>query len=274
MLWDVRSRRKTPVQRTPLSATGPVYCVHVFGTSNAHSLASLSTDGRMCFWSLDMLSAPQDTMDLQHHQSRFVGATCLSFVSGGSNKFVVGSARDRVAYAGSRHGAKTAASGDTFEAHFKAHRRPITGIDCHGVSGPVDLTSYFLTSSTDRTVKLWSLRDSRPLLSLKDNKDCVYDVRWSPVHPAVFAAVDGNGRLDVWNLNSNTEVPAASTVVDGGTFLEKCRWNATGTVIACGDWDGRVHIFDVDASLAVPRADDWTRLVSTFADVRARSGER
>jgi len=123
-------------------------------------------------------------------------------------------------------------------------------------------------------VKLWSLRDSRPLLSLKDNKDCVYDVRWSPVHPAVFAAVDGNGRLDVWNLNSNTEVPAASTVVDGGTFLEKCRWNATGTVIACGDWDGRVHIFDVDASLAVPRADDWTRLVSTFADVRARSGER
>ena len=94
-------------------------------------------------------------------------------------------------------------------------------------------------------------------------------MRWSPVHPAVFAAVDGTGRLDVWNLNSDTEVPAATTVIDGGTAVNKCRWNATGMVIAGGDTAGRVHICDVDASLAVPRADDWTRLVSTIADVRA-----
>jgi len=29
---------------------------------------------------------------------------------------------------------------------------------------------------------------------------------WSPVHPALFATVDGNGRLDLWNLNNYTEV--------------------------------------------------------------------
>lgn len=29
---------------------------------------------------------------------------------------------------------------------------------------------------------------------------------WSPVHPAIFAAVDGMGRLDLWNLNNDTEV--------------------------------------------------------------------
>jgi len=34
----------------------------------------------------------------------------------------------------------------------------------------------------------------------------VYDVAWSPIHPAVFATVDGMGRLDVWNLNQDTEV--------------------------------------------------------------------
>lgn len=34
---------------------------------------------------------------------------------------------------------------------------------------------------------------------------------WSPVHPALFACVDGMGRLDLWNLNNDTEVrrPAA-----------------------------------------------------------------
>ena len=268
VLWDVRTGRRTPAQRTPLSAAGhthPVYCVQVVGTANAHNLATVSTDGRMCFWSLDMLSAPQDSLELQHHQSKPVAATCLSFVAGGTNNnFVVGS-EDGVAYAGARHGAKAGASGDVFEAHHG----PITGIDCHNVSGSVDLTTYFLTSSIDWTVKLWNLRDSRPLLSLEDNSDYVCDVGWSPVHPAVFAAVDCTGRVDVWNLNGDTEVPAATTVVDGAAAVNKCRWNGSGTVIAAGDTAGRVHICDVDSSLAVPRADDWSRLVSTIADVRA-----
>lgn len=29
---------------------------------------------------------------------------------------------------------------------------------------------------------------------------------WSPVHPALFATVDGMGHLDLWNLNNDTEV--------------------------------------------------------------------
>jgi dynein intermediate chain len=266
-LWDTRTNRRTPVQRTPLSAAGhthPVYCVNVVGTANAHSLATISTDGRMCFWSLDMLSSPQESLDLQYKQAKSVAAMCFSFLSGDSNNFVVGS-EDGAVYAGARHGARAGASGDIFEAHYG----PVTGIDCHSVAGPVDLSTYFLTSSFDWTVKLWNVRDSRPLLSLEDNCDYVYDVRWSPVHPAVFAAVDGTGRLDVWNLNGDTEVPAASVVFDGAMAVNKCRWNAVGSVIAAGDAGGRVHICEVDTTLATPRADDWTRLVRTIADVKA-----
>ena len=37
----------------------PVYCVSVVGTQNAHNLISVSTDGKICSWSLDMLSQPQ-----------------------------------------------------------------------------------------------------------------------------------------------------------------------------------------------------------------------
>ena len=37
----------------------PVYCVDVVGTQNAHNIISISTDGKMCSWSLDMLSQPQ-----------------------------------------------------------------------------------------------------------------------------------------------------------------------------------------------------------------------
>ena len=46
----------------PVSVSGfqhPVYCMRVVGTQNAHNLISVSTDGKMCSWSLDMLSQPQ-----------------------------------------------------------------------------------------------------------------------------------------------------------------------------------------------------------------------
>ena len=45
-----------------------------------------------------------------------------------------------------------------------------------------------------------------PLCSFENNSDYVYDVQWSPTHPAVFASVDGEGRLDFWNINTDIEV--------------------------------------------------------------------
>ena len=57
-----RTFKRTPVQRTKLGAsahTHPVYCLDVIGSQNAHNLISVSTDGKMCSWSLDMLSKPQ-----------------------------------------------------------------------------------------------------------------------------------------------------------------------------------------------------------------------
>lgn len=55
-------------------------------------------------------------------------------------------------------------------------------------------------------VLFFSFQHNKPLYSFEDNADYVYDVMWSPVHPAMFAAVDGMGRLDLWNLNNDTEV--------------------------------------------------------------------
>lgn len=55
-------------------------------------------------------------------------------------------------------------------------------------------------------MSLFFFQHNKPLYSFEDNADYVYDVMWSPVHPAIFAAVDGMGRLDLWNLNNDTEV--------------------------------------------------------------------
>lgn len=268
VLWDNRSSKKTPVQRTPLSATAhthPVYCVNVVGTQNAHNLISVSTDGKMCSWSLDMLSQPQDSMELQFKQSKAVAVTCLSFLAGDVNNFVVGSEEGSV-YTACRHGSKAGIS-DIFEGHYG----PATGIDTHSAAGPIDFSYLFLTSSFDWTIKLWSHKNPRPLYSFEDNGDYVYDVQWSPVHPALFAAVDGTGRLDLWNLNNDTEVPTASTSAESMTSLNRLRWTHSGHQIAAGDDDGHVFIYDVGEQLAVPRVDEWSRFQNTIHEIQANA---
>lgn len=45
-----------------------------------------------------------------------------------------------------------------------------------------------------------------PLCSFDGNSDFIYDVQWSPSHPALFASIDGSGRLDFWNINQDMEV--------------------------------------------------------------------
>ncbi|OWK06550.1 DYNC1I1 [Cervus elaphus hippelaphus] len=162
VLWDNRSHRRTPVQRTPLSAaahTHPVYCVNVVGTQNAHNLITVSTDGKMCSWSLDMLSTPQESMELVYNKSKPVAVTGMAFPTGDVNNFVVGSEEGTV-YTACRHGSK-AGIGEVFEGH----QGPVTGINCHMAVGPIDFSHLFVTSSFDWTVKLWTTKVSTPWLT-------------------------------------------------------------------------------------------------------------
>ncbi|XP_016339341.1 cytoplasmic dynein 1 intermediate chain 2-like isoform X2 [Sinocyclocheilus anshuiensis] len=264
VLWDNRSNKRTPVQRTPLSAsahTHPVYCVNVVGTQNAHNLISISTDGKMCSWSLDMLSTPQDSLELVFKQSKSVAVTSMSFPLGDVNNFVVGS-EDGSVYTACRHGSKAGIS-----EMFEGHHGPITGLDCHTAAGPVDFSHLFVTSSFDWTVKLWSTKNNKPLYSFEDNSDYVYDVMWSPTHPALFACVDGVGHLDLWNLSNETEVPTASVTVEGSPALNRVRWAHSGREVAVGDSEGQVHIYDVGEQISVPRQDEWTRFVLTLTEI-------
>ncbi|XP_051928157.1 cytoplasmic dynein 1 intermediate chain 1 isoform X5 [Hippocampus zosterae] len=265
VLWDNRSHRRTPVQRTPLSAaahTHPVYCVNVVGTQNANNLITVSTDGRMCSWSLDMLSQPQESMELVYNKSKPVAVTGMAFPTGDVNNYVVGSEEGTV-YTASRHGSKAGIC-----EMFEGHQGPVTGISCHNAVGTVDFSHLFITCSFDWTVKLWSTKQNKPLYSFEDNADYVYDVMWSPVHPAIFASVDGMGRLDLWNLNNDTEVPTASVTIEGASALNRVRWSSGGKEVAVGDSEGRVWVYDT-GELSVAHSDDWTRFARTLMEIRA-----
>ncbi|UYV83841.1 DYNC1I2, partial [Cordylochernes scorpioides] len=241
-IWDNRYPKHTPVQRSPLSSlahTHPVYCLQVVGTENAHNLVTVSTDGKLCTWSLDMLSSPQETMDLINQKQTNVAVTCLSFPAGDFNNFIVGSEEDMV-YSGCRHGNKAGVM-DTFEGHMG----PLTGLDCHPAQGTLDFSHLFLTSSLDWTCKLWSLKEPKPIYSFENNNDYVFDIRWSPIHPALFASVDGRGRLDLWNLNLDTELPSTSVIVGDNSALNRVIWTPNGHQVVVGDDLGKIWIYDV-----------------------------
>jgi len=265
VLWDNRSNKRTPVQRSPLSAsahTHPVYCARVVGTQNAHNLITISTDGKMCSWSLDMLAQPQETLELQHKQSKAVATTCLTFPQNDVNNFLVGSEEGTI-YTACRHGSRAGVL-DLFEGH----QAPVTGIDTHNGQGHLDFSHLFLSSSIDWTVKLWSLKENKPLYSFEDNGDYVYDVAWSPIHPALFATVDGTGRLDLWNLNKDTEVASASATIENGAALNRITWTQSGLHVAAGDDLGKIWVYDIGEQLAVPQQDDYNKFVNTLQELK------
>jgi dynein intermediate chain len=157
---------------------------------------------------------------------------------------------------------------------FEGHYGPVTGLSCHNVPGPIDFSHIFLTTSFDRSVKLWNLKEpGKPLHSFEDNSDYVYDVAWSPINPALFATADGTGRLDLWNLINGSEEPTASLTVDGAPALNKVRWSRSGDQLAVGDDQGKITLFDVNEIEANPRADDWSKFVRVLQDMKQSSEE-
>lgn len=98
----------------------------------------------------------------------------------------------------------------------------------------------------------------------------MYDVQWSPVHPAVFASGDGTGQVDLWNLNKNAEEATASFKLAGkdaqaNIAVSRLRWSAEGDMIACGTSRGAVQVLAVAAEEARPFADSEDVLYANLA---------
>lgn len=275
VLWDIRAR-SNPMQHTPLSSIGhthPVYAMEIVGTKNAHSLVTVSTDGKLCVWSLENLLQPQEVLELHSKQSRPVSAaapvavTSMAFKEGEVNGFFVGSEEGAV-YSASRHGSQRGVS-ERFEGHFG----PVTGIDFHPPTGSVDFSDLFLTGSTDWTVKLWNQKSStKPIYSF-DNAagDYIYDVKWCPTHPALFATADGTGNLDFWNVNEETEIAILKTKVTEHA-LNKIQWSSDGKRILTGDSSGALYIYD-SSEVSTPRLDEWQRLEDTLVKLSMQEEE-
>ncbi|KAF8630746.1 hypothetical protein AX17_005341 [Amanita inopinata Kibby_2008] len=306
LLWDTRSKH-LPVLKTPLSAAGhthPVYAMQMVGTQNAHNLITSSSDGTVCSWLVDMLAQPQETLELihgGHNKTGEVAITCLDFPASETTTFWVGTEEGHV-YQANRYDRAGAKAGLNQHEVYRGHAGPVTGLHFHPIVGPVDFSDLFLTCSVDWTVKLWRARSLgasaaaaaaaaaashggkvgsggvggsvgiAPAYSFDEADDYVYDVKWHPAHPALFGMVDGSGKFDVWNLNTDTEVPVVQTTVGSGRALNKMQWDRKdGRRVALGGSDGRLYVYDI-GDMAIPRESEWADLQKTISGMAGGGG--
>ncbi|KAG2387357.1 hypothetical protein C9374_001689 [Naegleria lovaniensis] len=278
VIWDLREKTSSPVIRTAISSrthTEPIFGMEVVGSSeNSHNLVTMSTDGRVCTWSMNKLDSPPEVIDLYinavksqepeqmaplsqntdlnlQSKSFYSPVTLLSqsmtFPKGEVNRFYVGTENGSI-YSAHRFGSKKGANNEIYSGHFA----PITSLVSHP---SLEFSEIMLSSSMDWTCKLWSHKKHTPLLSFDEFEDYVFDVKWSPSNPSLFAASDGSGCLSLWNINQDQEMPVFK-ISTGASALNKLQWSNDGKRIATGSISGNVTMLKIDEETAIPKARD------------------
>ncbi|ORY05059.1 WD40-repeat-containing domain protein [Clohesyomyces aquaticus] len=300
LLWDTRAK-SAPVQKTPLTGSGhthPVYSLDIVGTQNANNIISCSTDGVVCGWTVDMLSQPQEFLELASPppaKTDDMAVTCIAFPQSDPTYFLAGTEEGSI-YPCHRYDRAGAKAGVDGRVKYFGHAAPVMSLDFHPAKGAIDLGDLVLSSSVDWSVKLWKVRPPAatggagnpsasgagaaqtvtPLLDIA-REDLVYDARWSPVKPSVFALVDGAGSLEIWDLNVDVEVPVQKVTPSenqrGGfagmpsgigymnRSLNKVAWERNeGRKVAVGGMDGVVTVFEVGGDLGgtETRGEEWS----------------
>jgi len=263
VVWDTRAKR-TPINRTSLSRghTYPIYALQCLPIVNNNNLITVSTDGMLCQWNDQDLHAPVNELILHGtvisseskdtHTSDEITTTSFDFPGRDTSSVILGSDEGKI------YKARIYDQKGIWNS-IDAHDAPITNVHFHPTqkNSPTNVSDLFLTSSYDWTVKLWSNKTNQALYTFESARDYVFDVQWSPVHPSVFASGDGSGKLDVWNLTVDTDVPTYSLQVekDKGA-ISRLKWSEDGNHLAAGMSNGAIHVFGVAESLHHPSNDE------------------
>ena len=287
LIWDTREK-SSPVRKTPLTGVGhthPVYSVDIVGTQNANNIISVSTDGVVCGWAVDMLSQPQELLSLATPppaKTEDISPTCMAFPHVDPTWFLVGTEEGTI-FACHRYDRAGAKAGVDTRVSYKGHTAPVMSVDFHPARGVVDLGDLVLSSSIDWSARLWKIRapaatasaaahitrgvagvgagDAFTITPLMDfiREDLVYDAKWSPVKPGVFALVDGSGALELWDVAVETEEPIARIIptprsdTRSGLMtrcLNRIAWESSeGRMLATGGIDGQLSVFEVGPDL-------------------------
>eukprot|EP00826_Nyctotherus_ovalis_P021344 TRINITY_DN1686_c0_g1_i19.p2 TRINITY_DN1686_c0_g1~~TRINITY_DN1686_c0_g1_i19.p2 ORF type:complete len:275 (+),score=53.84 TRINITY_DN1686_c0_g1_i19:1271-2095(+) len=269
--------KRTPVLKTQLNGEGhsfPIYSLAVLGSDKANNIVSLSDNGRLCVWPMEMMTSPQRSFDLKYN-AKEVCATCMEFPQNETNEFYIG-AEDYLLYSAQiQSNVDIGRENSGIVDAYPSHCAPITSLSFHPLQTWNKGSAYehlVLTSSMDWTVKLWNPKAGKiPLASFESSQDYVFDVKWSPTHPSVFVSCDIEGYVDVWDLNTDMENPVLHHKKNSAA-IHRLAWSQDGKKLVTGGIGGVVNMYDVDKEYVNPKPEEFERFERLMASNSDDSG--
>ena len=276
LLWDTRSRSPLPVQKTPLTGassgghTHPVYCVNMVGTQNANNIISCSTDGVVCGWSVDMLSQPQEYLELiapAPSKTEDLSPTCMAFPPSDPTSFLVGT-EEGTLYPCHRYDRAGSKAGIDSRIRYKGHTAPIMSVDYHPARGPLDMSDLVLTSSLDWSVKVWRTRapsTAAAAAAATTNSPMTFPANTYSSSLLGPGSSTAQPNLMSQNISPIIDIPCEDVVYSA-------RWSPTRpSVLGIVDGAGSLEIWDLNNDIEVPVAKASPTLSKKVTGYVARS---
>ena len=271
LIWDTRGKQ-TAVYKTPLGLgggqsgvkthTSDITCLGVIGSTNSSHILSLS-NGAICLWSLNDLSKPVKRIELKvPTQKKDDDLNEMCILSMGmqqydTNNLLIGSDDNNIYQISLNEDS----SKNVILNTFTGHDGPVYSVDFHPSDyfNTCNFSHLFATSSADWTTKIWSKQNtSSPLITLENSNNYVYCSKWSPTNASVLATGDGNGYLDILDLNKDIETPRVHCKL-GNEALNKICWTEDGKRITVGDSSGKIQLFALDKQIYTSNSEDSKR---------------
>ncbi|KAL8606925.1 hypothetical protein ACOMHN_048721 [Nucella lapillus] len=229
-------------------------------TDNNINFFSISSDGRIVHWTIiknEMIH--QDVIQLSMSEGPAEGPDGIKVhTTGCGTAFDFHEKKDYLFLVGTEEG-KVHVCSKAYTSHF------IDNIEAHNMAVyKVAWNHYhpkiFCTCSADWNVKIWENQGKpvdhpdaasrRPLFSF-DLNNSVGDVSWAPYSSTVFAAVTADGKVYVYDLNTNKYEPLCEQMVaqKKKTKLTHVEFNPCYPIVIVGDDKGNVTSLKLSPNL-------------------------
>ncbi|WBW70977.1 meiotic dynein intermediate chain Dic1 [Schizosaccharomyces osmophilus] len=269
-LWDLR-QGSSPVLSTNIITGGhiePINDLTFLNSFSTENIVTCSTDGYMHIWDSHTLAKPTATVPLMADACKPMQAfapTCMNYTTD-MNAFMIGAEDGRLRIGNQQDIFEPQTNLNSFKS-LEGHSAYVTGLDVMRSSIDIEplkkSENYYLSSSLDWTVKLWSTQkynhakqsaldpdDQNGITCIRefDHQDMVFDVKWNPVRSGCFATVDAVGSLSIWDLKKqNLQTPIVSDTPSNCKSLNRVAWQPkSDRHLACGGLGGSLFLYELN----------------------------
>ncbi|CAK9812454.1 Dynein axonemal intermediate chain 4 [Anthophora quadrimaculata] len=123
---------------------------------------------------------------------------------------------------------------------FLAHDGPIYSMKFSPFSPKI-----FLTCGADWCIRIWAEGLTEPLITLQTAMACVRYAAWCPIHSTIIVSIVNN-KICIWDIRRKTHKPSSvTTSPNTGRFI-MVDFTANGKQLVAADVDGTVYVYNLE----------------------------